>query len=492
MRVVTAPVDLLARHPHRRHAGHQRDHPRARAADDRVRAARRSRAVRDVGRPAVHRNGARVPRSDPRLGQEDRHRRQQDRHLRARRPSSTRCSTFVGDAAARRCSASSRKSFRSARAWRCAPSRASRRCGRPAASRRSSASSATRSTSRAGSGSSWRTRSASADALARRYVGDRRTSGWRCSATTSACSTTSSGSWRSLPRRSGRGFELRMSGGREGPARDGGARTRYFDDTLRLGRVFDLLNRSRVQREFEEQVVADAPRQIERRVSELIDWLVDQDFRQWQAVTARLATRRQEHGDRILGSARHRQLSRRSGAPARLGRPRSAARRGHVRPAARGRSDRRPARAPPSRRPRPWGRGALGLGALVTLAATTAAADVTGILMASVVAALGFLIIPAKRRKARTEIRARVSSQVNDLRTALGAEFRRAPGTQRAALRRLDGPLHEVRARGTRAMGRPSLVTHDARRPHQAVAVVARITGYLSLWISLRRTGCCP
>ena len=64
------------------------------------------------------------------------------------------------------------------------------------------------------------------------------------------------------------------------------ARHHYFDDTLRLGRVFDLLNRSRVQQEFEQQVVADAPQQIERRVAELIDWLVDQDFRQWQAVSA--------------------------------------------------------------------------------------------------------------------------------------------------------------------------------------------------------------
>ena len=33
---------------------------------------------------------------------------------------------------------------------------------------------------------------------------------------------------------------------------------------LRIGRVFDLMNRARVQREFEEQVVADAPQQVER------------------------------------------------------------------------------------------------------------------------------------------------------------------------------------------------------------------------------------
>ena len=57
----------------------------------------------------------------------------------------------------------------------------------------------------------------------------------------------------------------------------------YFDDTMRIGRVMDLLNRSRVQQGFEHQVVADAPQQIERKVGELVDWLVDADLRQWQA-----------------------------------------------------------------------------------------------------------------------------------------------------------------------------------------------------------------
>jgi len=200
---------------------------------------------------------------------------------------------------------------------------------------------------------------------------------------------------------------------------------RYFDDTLRLGRVFDLVNRSRVQREFEEQVVADAPQQIERRVSEIIDWLVDQDYRQWQAVSARLATRRQEHGDRILGSGDigsfHDDRSRLLDSVGREAQRVVDAydRQRESRLIADGARTAVAATAA-------VGAGALGLGAIVSLAATTAAADFTGILMAGVVAALGFLIIPAKRRKARTEIRARVSSLVNDLRTALSAEFRRA------------------------------------------------------------------
>ena len=45
----------------------------------------------------------------------------------------------------------------------------------------------------------------------------------------------------------------------------------FFDDTMRIGRVMDLLNRSRVQQGFEHQVIADAPQQIERKVGELVD-----------------------------------------------------------------------------------------------------------------------------------------------------------------------------------------------------------------------------
>ena len=76
----------------------------------------------------------------------------------------------------------------------------------------------------------------------------------------------------------------------------------FFEDTLRLARVMDLLNRSRVQKEFEDRVVGNASQEIERRVAELIDWLIDQDFREWQAITARLTERQQKHESRMLGA----------------------------------------------------------------------------------------------------------------------------------------------------------------------------------------------
>jgi small GTP-binding protein len=222
-----------------------------------------------------------------------------------------------------------------------------------------------------------------------------------------------------------RGFELRMSGVEKELLQMEGRGHQYFDDTLRLGRVLDLVNRARVQKEFEDKVVGDAPRQIERRVSEIIDWLVDQDYRQWQAVSERLAARQREHGDRILGSAAigsfHEDRARLLDS---VGREAQRVVDGYDR---RRESEQiadgaRTAVAATAA----VGAGAVGLGALVSFAASTAAADITGILMASVMAALGFLIIPARRRKARAEMRAKVSALIEELGRALGSEFQRA------------------------------------------------------------------
>ena len=99
-----------------------------------------------------------------------------------------------------------------------------------------------------------------------------------------------------------RGLELRITAVEKVLADMEARGDRFFEETLRLGRFADLLNRARVQKEFEDKVVADAPAQIERRVTELIDWLVDQDFRQWEAVTRKLSERHREHASRVLGS----------------------------------------------------------------------------------------------------------------------------------------------------------------------------------------------
>ncbi len=78
----------------------------------------------------------------------------------------------------------------------------------------------------------------------------------------------------------------------------------YFDETLRVARVLDLINTQRIRGEFERQVVADTPQEIERDVQSLIDWLVEKDLRQWQATLEYL----DRHRARLQAEADARQL----------------------------------------------------------------------------------------------------------------------------------------------------------------------------------------
>jgi small GTP-binding protein len=217
-----------------------------------------------------------------------------------------------------------------------------------------------------------------------------------------------------------RGFELRMTAV-EKVLVDMESRGRTFlDDTLRIGRVFDLMNRPRIQREFEERVVADAPALVERRVSELIDWLVDQDQRQWQALASWL--RQREHPQALpLGDDLGAFQSDRRALLDSIGRQAQRVvdtfdRRVESQALADGARTAVAATAA-------MGASALGLGALVTVLATTAGADVSGLLAASVLGAVGMLILPAKRRRARAELDGKVADLRQRLTSALRSEF---------------------------------------------------------------------
>ncbi|MCA9864466.1 MAG: dynamin family protein, partial [Thermomicrobiales bacterium] len=66
----------------------------------------------------------------------------------------------------------------------------------------------------------------------------------------------------------------------------------YFEETIRIGRVFDLLNKDKIRSEFEREVVGGAEAEIDQVIDELIDWMVEQDLRTWQAITDHVDRRR--------------------------------------------------------------------------------------------------------------------------------------------------------------------------------------------------------
>lgn len=183
----------------------------------------------------------------------------------------------------------------------------------------------------------------------------------------------------------------------------------YFDETFRLARVFDLLNKDRIQREFESQVVGDTPQLIDQKVNELIDWLVDSDLRQWQSVNDHLSERRRIHKDRIVGDhgigsfnyerdrlidAVGREAQRVVETYDKASESKAIAENAQIAVAASAALE----------------IGAVGLGTLVAILATTVAADVTGIILASFIAVLGLFIIPARRKIAKNELHEKIST----------------------------------------------------------------------------------
>jgi hypothetical protein len=67
--------------------------------------------------------------------------------------------------------------------------------------------------------------------------------------------------------------------------------------------------------------------------------------------------------------------------------------------------------------------GAVGLGALVTLAVVSSAVDITGMLAAGTLAILGFFVIPYKRKQAKDNFKEKMQLLRTKLLSALTTQF---------------------------------------------------------------------
>ena len=188
----------------------------------------------------------------------------------------------------------------------------------------------------------------------------------------------------------------------------------FFDDRLRLGRVPDLLRSKQLEADFQSEVVADTPRQIEDRVNELVDWMVQQDLRQWTAVADHLGRQRDAHPGRIVGEApregtlaydRQRLIDS-------IGRSTRQAVASYD-------QNREAAELADAARAAVVNAGLAGVGAsigvIIAVVAHAAFLDFTGIFAGVAAAALGLLILPARKRKTKAEF----SAKLADLRTRL-------------------------------------------------------------------------
>ena len=198
----------------------------------------------------------------------------------------------------------------------------------------------------------------------------------------------------------------------------------FFDETVRVGRVLDLINTSRVRGAFERDVVADTPQRIDEAVQELIDWMVEKDLRQWQAVMEYLEKRRSVKGDdKIIGQVGGKfEYSRRALLDS-VGRAASRAVAGYdkEREAAELAEGIRFAVALAAS----IEVGAVGLGTILTIALTTSAADITGILAAGALAALGLFVLPSKRRQAKADLKEKIAAMRGRIMSGMTTQFER-------------------------------------------------------------------
>ena len=195
----------------------------------------------------------------------------------------------------------------------------------------------------------------------------------------------------------------------------------FFDETIRIGRLLDLMNADKVRGLFERQVVADTASQVETHTHEVIDWLVGQDYRQWQAVTEYLNRRVCHHEAQMVGRVEGGFEYNRQALLESVGRSAKAIVTSYDKEAEAQQLAESVQLA--LAQTAIVEVGAIGLGALLVKLLATTLADVSGVLAASALAALGFYLIPNKRRRAKNDLAAKVADLRVRLTAALTTEF---------------------------------------------------------------------
>ena len=195
----------------------------------------------------------------------------------------------------------------------------------------------------------------------------------------------------------------------------------FFDSTLRLTNILQLTRGDQVRAQFEQQVLADVPQQIEARIQRLIDWLVEKNLQQWQLVMTYLQSPQARYTEQIAGEAvasldtRRRTLIDSVGKTAQtivqtFDRDQEA-------------HDLAVGVETAVAQVALLEVGAVGLGAWVVTALASSAADVTGLLAAGTLAIVGFFVIPYKRKQAKERFREKTTLLRDKLMQSLSTQF---------------------------------------------------------------------
>jgi len=195
----------------------------------------------------------------------------------------------------------------------------------------------------------------------------------------------------------------------------------FFDNQLRLTNIKGLMSGAKVRADFEREVLAEMPKQIEDQVQRLIDWLVQKDLHEWQQVMGYLQRRQAQHVDHLVGESYGPQETRRRELIDTVGQTVQTIVEtyDHQKEASELASSVELAVAQTA----VLEAGAVGLGAIVTFAVLSSAVDITGTLAAGTMAILGFFVIPFKRKQAKENFKEKMTTLRTKLLDALTTQF---------------------------------------------------------------------
>ena len=198
----------------------------------------------------------------------------------------------------------------------------------------------------------------------------------------------------------------------------------WFDDNVRIGNVMFLRNKDAVENRFRNEVVADAPRRIEEVVHQMVDWMVRNNMKLWNAALGEL----QAHSDRLRQKGA---LAPQGDTSFHYNRDELFARLRQPVEQRLGQFDvdaeaRQIVTAVKESVTQTFGVEALavGLGSVLVAIFTTAALALSGVLAATLLGLAGFLILPARRRKLIRDLEHAIAKLSADLGELLSTNFR--------------------------------------------------------------------
>jgi len=197
--------------------------------------------------------------------------------------------------------------------------------------------------------------------------------------------------------------------------------TAFFDEVMRLVHFFDLLDKSKLEAQYREEVIADIPDTIETRVTEITEWLVASNQEQWRMVMEHVRRRRDVHAAQLLGDIPNAFEMDREGLIETVSRSAQQALQAYDRKAESARIAQSLQRAVANTAL--VEASAVSLGALITVIASTTALDVTGIVAAGTMAILGLLVIPSRRRRLKEELREKIEEVRTNLVSTLTSQY---------------------------------------------------------------------